>query len=253
MRLNSIKELYNGDVISVLNSLDFGVGIVVTSPPYNIEINYDCYNDNLSPDEYLNWTKSWIVPLFNIMNENPIFCLNIPLDTSRKGNRVPISTYLTLTALEAGFSYRNTIVWNEGNISKSCTRGSMDIANSPNIISRVEYIILFYKGEWDKDRVGEKNIEHSKFLELTDGKWLLEFSGSRNKNHPATFPKELHLRCLSMLSFKNELVLDPFVGSGTTLLAMNELGMKSIGIELSSVYCESTKERFKKEGLYKEV
>ena len=163
--------------------------------------------------------------------------MNVPLDTG-KGQHQSLGADIIHIAKQVGWKYRTTIVWNEGNISKSAARGSFMSASSPNVISPVELIVVMYKDVWKKSYRGVSDISESEFVEWTNGLW--SFSGERSSlvGHPAPFPIELPKRCIKLFSYKNDIILDPFMGSGTTLVASKILQRRSIGIDVSREYCE---------------
>lgn len=111
-------------------------------------------------------------------------------------------------------------------------------ASSPHIIAPAELIVVMYKEQWKKSFKGKSDTTKDEFVEWTNGMWT--FSGeSKNKiGHPAPFPVELPKRCIKLFSYVGDIVLDPFMGSGTTIVASKMLGRKSMGIEISREFCE---------------
>ena len=128
----------------------------------------------------------------------------------------------------------------KGNISRRTAWGSFMSASAPYVIAPVEMILVLYKGSWKREREGKENdITSKEFLKWTYGSWL--FNGQHKKNaggHPAPFPVELPQRCMKLFSFVGDVVLDPFVGSGSTLIATYLNKRKGIGIDISKEYCD---------------
>ena len=126
--------------------------------------------------------------------------------------------------------------------------GSWKSASAPVVIAPVELIVVLYKDQWKKTN-GSKisDITGDEFKHWTQGVWTFNGESKKRIGHPAPFPKELPYRCIKLFSYQNDLVFDPFAGSGTTLLVAQNLDRKSIGTELDSDYCELAKNRILKE------
>ena len=241
--------IINGDIFTTKKIAAGSIDLVVTSPPYNVDIQYNSHNDQLTYDEYRNFSRRWMKRCFTWLKDDGRFCLNIPLDKN-KGGQQSVGADLTTIAKKIGFSYHSTIVWNEGNISRRTAWGSWASASAPYVIAPVELIIVLYKKTWKKTSgSGESDISRKEFVEWTNGLWT--FNGERKKKtgHPAPFPVELPLRCMKLFSFVGDVVLDPFMGSGSTLVAASLCHRKGIGIEIDHGYCERAVARIKKEGI----
>ncbi|MDD1652571.1 MAG: site-specific DNA-methyltransferase, partial [Methanomicrobiales archaeon] len=134
---------------------------------------------------------------------------------------------------------------NEQNISRRTAWGSWRSARAPYVIAPVEVILVMYRDQWRKARPGMSDISRDEFIDWTNGVWT--FGGEKRKKtrHPAPFPVELPRRCIRLFSYVDDTVLDPFLGSGTTLLACAELGRKGIGVEIDPVYCGVAEERIR--------
>ena len=221
------------------------IDLIVTSPPYNVSKNYDNANDNLSYDDYLQFTQEWLGKCFDLAKPDGRLCMNIPIDTG-KGEQRSLGADITIIAKNVGWKYRTTIVWNEGNISKSSARGSFMSASSPHVISPTELIVVMYKEQWKKQSRGISDTTKEEFTEWTNGMWSFSGESKKKIGHPAPFPIELPKRCIKLFSYKDDIVLDPFMGSGTTLVAANMFGRKAIGIEISREYCELAMHRLLK-------
>jgi len=122
-------------------------------------------------------------------------------------------------------------------------------ASAPFVIAPVEVIVVLYKKTWEKTRKGKSDITRDEFIEWTNGVW--NFSGeSRSRiGHPSPFPVELPKRCMKLFSFVGDTVLDPFLGSGTTLIACLETNRAGIGVEINRNYCELAVRRLQRHGI----
>jgi len=246
---NNIK-IYNNDYLEV--KLDDKADLIVTSPPYNVDINYENYKDNIPYDKYIEFTRKWLEKALQDVKEDGRMCLNIPLDKSKGRQEEGFqSVYVDLThiAKEVGWKYFSTIIWNESNISRRTAWGSFMNASAPYVIAPVEVIVILYKGRWKKSQLGESDIGRNEFIEWTNGLWTFNGENRRKINHPAPFPLELPKRCIKLFSYINDLILDPFAGSGTTLVATSLLNRRAIGVEINAKYCEIAKNRLIKNGL----
>ncbi|MDD1698247.1 MAG: site-specific DNA-methyltransferase [Methanoregula sp.] len=213
------------------------IDLIVTSPPYNVDIKYNSHNDQITYPEYLNFSKRWMKKCYRWLKNDGRFCLNIPLDKN-KGGQQSVGADLTTIAKETGFAYHSTIVWNEGNISRRTAWGSWKSASAPYVIAPVELIVVLYKNTWKKTNGSkESDISSKEFIEWTNGLWTFNGERKRKTGHPAPFPVELPLRCIKLFSFIGDTVLDPFMGSGSTLVAASQCNRKGIGIEIDDGYC----------------
>jgi site-specific DNA-methyltransferase (adenine-specific) len=239
--------LFHGDVLNKeLFDKQF-IDLIVTSPPYNVGIDYNSNDDELSYEHYLNFSEQWMKNCYDWSKTQARFCLNIPLDKNKGGHRA-VGADLTKIAQKVGWKYKTTIIWNEGNISRRTAWGSWKSASAPVVIAPVELIVVLYKDEWKKTN-GSKisDVTGYEFKDWTQGVWVFNGESKKRIGHPAPFPKELPYRCIKLFSYQNDLVFDPFVGSGTTLLVAQNLDRKAIGTELDSEYCELAKNRILKE------
>lgn len=240
-------QIFNDDFLSTSCISEDKVDLIVTSPPYNVDIQYNSHNDKMTYEDYLSWTKEWIAKCYKLAKHDGRFCLNIPLDKN-KGGQQSVYADITTIAKSVGWKYHSTIIWNEQNISRRTAWGSWLSASAPFVIAPVEVIVVLYKGKWKKTSGSQiSDISKEEFMEWTNGVW--NFSGeSKNKiGHPAPFPIELPRRCIKLFSFVGDTVLDPFLGSGSTLIACLKTHRLGIGIEIDANYCELAKQRIIKE------
>lgn len=239
---NGIK-IINDNILTTELIDDDSIDLVITSPPYNVDIQYNSHNDKLSYEDYLEFSKKWMSRVYKWLKDDGRFCLNIPLDKN-KGGQQSVGADLTCIAKEIGFKYHSTIIWNEGNISRRTAWGSWLSASAPYVIAPVELIVILYKKNWKKKSGSRKStISKKEFMEWTNGLWTFSGESKKKVGHPAPFPRELSKRCIKLFSFVDDTILDPFLGSGTTLIEAYINKRKGIGIEIDRSYCELTKKR----------
>jgi len=240
-------QIYNEDFLKIDCLEDNSIDLIVTSPPYNVDIHYNSYNDKMSYNDYLSFTKKYLEKCFNLAKEDGRFCLNIPLDKN-KGGQQSVCADITTIAKQVGWRYHSTIIWNEQNISRRTAWGSWLSARAPYVIAPVEVIVVLYKKYWRKINYGKSDITKKEFIEWTSGVWNFMGESRKKIGHPAPFPVELPRRCIKLFSFVGDTVLDPFLGSGSTLIACAQTNRKGIGVEIDKNYCEIAKKRLIREG-----
>ena len=240
-------KIINDDILTTKELGDDSIDLVVTSPPYNVGIDYNSHNDNLTYEQYLEFSKKWLARCFDWLKDDGRLCLNIPLDKNKGGHK-SVGADLTIIAKKIGFNYHSTIIWNEGNISRRTAWGSWKSASAPYVIAPVELILVLYKKRWKKTSGSrQSNITKQEFMEWTNGLWTFSGESKKRVGHPAPFPIELPRRCIKLFSFVGDVVLDPFVGSGTTLIASYLENRKGIGVDIDKKYCQLTKKRLAEE------
>ena len=235
--------IFNDDFLKTNFVKDATVDLIITSPPYNVDIQYISHNDQMSYEDYLAFTLKLIAKCFALARPEGRFCLNIPLDKNNGGQQ-SVCADITTIAKQVGWKYHSTIIWNEQNISRRTAWGSWLSASAPFVIAPVEVIVVLYKESWKKTSGSKKSdITRDEFMAWTNGVW--NFSGESKKRigHPAPFPVELPRRCIKLFTFVGDIVLDPFLGSGTTLVACAETQRQGIGIEIDTHYCELARQR----------
>jgi site-specific DNA-methyltransferase (adenine-specific) len=240
------KILYGNTLTTKLIEPE-SIDLIVTSPPYNLDIKYKSSSDRLPYDDYLSFTKQWLKRAFQWLKADGRMCLNIPLDKN-KGGHQSVGADITEIAKKIGYKYHATIIWNEGNISKSSAWGSWLSASCPYVIAPVELIVVLYKNSWKKTSGSKKSdIVKDEFVTWTQGVW--SFSGEKKSKigHPAPFPVELPKRCIKLFSFVGDTILDPFMGSGTTVIAAKQNNRNGIGIDIDQGYCTLAMNRILRE------
>lgn len=240
-------KIYKDDILKISSIPSLSIDLIITSPPYNIDIHYNLHADDLLYDKYLEFTRKWLRKCYKLAKEDGRFCLNIPLDKN-KGGQQSVCADITTIAKSVGWKYHSTIIWNEGNISRRTAWGSFMSASAPYVIAPVEVILVLYKKSWKKIGGSKKNdISKKEFLEWTNGVWTFSGESKKRVGHPAPFPVELPRRCIKLFSFIGDTVLDPFLGSGTTLIATYLNNRNGIGVDIDKKYCDLAIKRLKQE------
>lgn len=242
-------KLINADVLKA----DFTglppFNLVVTSPPYNVGIEYDKHDDTMTYEEYLKWCKQWIQKMHDQMAEDGRFCINIPFSITpihlnkKKGAEdinYPVAADYTEICQAVGFKYYRTIIWQKLGSNKTCW-GSWRSARAPFVIDPNECILVFYKGQWKRKDTGESTISGRDFMIYIKNLWTM--NPETKSDHPAAFPPELPLRCIRLFTYKDDVVCDPFTGSGTTGDVAIREGRSFVGVEMSDAYYGMAKER----------
>lgn len=244
--------IFHGDARDVWPVEPSSVACVVFSPPYNAGIDYDDHDDVMPWPEYealatavceqshralMAGGRAWV-------NVTPVVpTVPIPAgDHSGRGvnPRVSLLGLWTRTIEAAGLGIWDYIAWATPR-GPSCAWGSWESPSGPNMRGEWETIIAAHRGPWArphgaefhgwKDKVG-------RWIDLTTNVWKMHPEPRTENGHPAPFPDALPTRCIRLSAFPGELVVDPFMGSGSTLFAARSLGRRAVGVERSERYCE---------------
>ncbi len=159
-------RIYNTDILQIDAIEEESIDLIVTSPPYDIDVKYQNYDDNLPYDQYLDFTKNWLSRVRNLARPDGRLCLNIPLDKN-KGGQQSVCADITTIAKEVGWKYHSTVIWNEQNISRRTAWGSWMSASAPYVITPVETILVMYKTRWEKIQKGKSGITRDEFIQWT--------------------------------------------------------------------------------------
>ena len=212
--------------------------LMITSPPYNVSKEYD---NDLSLEEYLNLLKNCFTETYRVLVDGGRACINIA-NIGRKPY-IPLSDYVSKIMIEIGFNMRGEIIWNKSaGAGISTAWGSFQSASNPILRDVHEYILIFSKGNYKRERDKEEkelrkdNITKEEFIEWTKSVWTMNTESAKRIGHPAPFPEELPNRLIKLFSFTNDIVIDPFMGSGTTAIAAIKNNRNFVGYEINKEY-----------------
>lgn len=212
--------------------------LMITSPPYNVSKEYD---NDLSLNEYLNLLKNCFAETYRVLVDGGRACINIA-NIGRKPY-IPLSDYVSKIMIEIGFNMRGEIIWNKSaGAGISTAWGSFQSASNPILRDVHEYILIFSKGNYKRERDKEEkelrkdNITKEEFIEWTKSVWTMNTESAKRIGHPAPFPEELPNRLIKLFSFTNDIVIDPFMGSGTTAIAAIKNNRNFVGYEINKEY-----------------
>ncbi len=219
---------------------DNSVHLVVTSPPYNANKSYD---EDLNLDEYLAMLGRVWAETYRVLAPGGRICINIA-NLGRKPY-LPLHAFIIQQMLEIGFLMRGEILWDKGaSASASTAWGSWMSAANPVLRDVHEYILVFSKGSFKRKRAKKANtIAKQDFLLWTRSVWSFPAVSAKKIGHPAPFPLELPHRLIQLYTFLGDVVLDPFVGSGTTCLAAKADGRRYLGYDTCEDYLQLARDR----------
>jgi site-specific DNA-methyltransferase (adenine-specific) len=219
------------------------VHLMVTSPPYNVGKEYDA---DFTLEEYLDFLKRVWREVYRVLVPGGRACINVA-NLGRKPY-IPLNAYITRDMTDLGFLMRGEVIWNKAaSASPSTAWGSWRSAANPTLRDVHEYILVFSKGTFSRKNLvkRENTISKEEFLEFTKSVWTFAAEPARQVGHPAPFPVELPYRLIQLYTFAGEVVLDPFMGSGSTALAALKAGRRYIGYEIEGGYVRLAEKRIK--------
>ena len=240
--------LYCGDCLEIMK--DFpkeSVDLIVTSPPYNVGIDYDVWDDCLDVESYFNFVKNFLLMFKKVLKKDGRFAINIPYDSNMKhtGKQTRISLMCEYYQLlkEVGLQFYTIIDLVEASPHrvKNTAWGSWLSASAPYIYNPKEGILIGYSKQWKKKHKGVSTMDNELFIELVSGLW--KYQAETNGLTKANFSEDIPYKAIQILSYQDDLVLDPFIGSGTTAVVAEKLNRRWIGIEISPKYSEIAKQR----------
>ena len=235
-----INKLILGSAENMKETPNNSIHLMITSPPYNVSKEYD---DDLSLKEYLQLLENSFKETYRVLVNGGRACINVA-NLGRKPY-IPLSDYISKIMLEIGFNMRGEIIWNKAaSASPSTAWGSWQSAANPILRDVHEYILIFSKGDYKREK-GEKqnSISKEQFMEWTKSIWTMNAESARRIGHPAPFPEELPFRLIQLYSFKGDIILDPFMGSGTTAVSALKTDRKFVGYEISKEYNDLAEKR----------
>lgn len=220
--------------------------LILTSPPYNLAKSYGSgIEDGEDYADYREHVAVWAREMARIAAPHGRLALNVPLDTMLGGTPRPVYADWLHALHAAGWQYRSTIIWHEGNVTRSVARGSIASPSSPYVAAPVEVVALLHRGAWALERQGQASdlttAESVAWQGPAGGLWT--FNGAHHPEHPAPFPEELPYRLLKLLTWPGDVVVDPFLGSGTTAVVARRLRRRCYGFDRSPRFVALARER----------
>jgi site-specific DNA-methyltransferase (adenine-specific) len=262
-------KIINGDCVEVMKTLPDGcIDLLVTSPPYNANIKYDVYDDGLSMDEYWKFTTDWLSQAFRLLKDDGRVAINVPIEMNvqERGGRILFNAEFWMMMKQVGFKFFGMVDLTEDSPHRvrQTAWGSWMSNSQPYIYNPKECVILAYKNSPKKLTKGEsqwtgvpteivndkgmnviKTIyqpeDKKEFMNLVFGRW--EYFADTKSLTKATFSMDIPVKAIKILTYKNDIVLDPFMGSGTSAVAAETLGRQWLGIELSPNYTDIARKR----------
>lgn len=245
-----INKIYNEDCLETMNKIeDNSIDLVVTSPPYYNAKDYIQYKD---VDDYMNQMKTIFSSLYNKIKESRMVVVNIsPVLVPRENRnsqsyRIPLPFYFVPMMEEIGYEFLEDIIWEKPNGSVPNRNGGFfqhrkPLAYKPNIVT--EYVLVFKKKS-------DKLIDHFLKNESVEGDYektnIWRIQPETKVKHLAPYPQKLVENIIKYYSYKDELVYDPFMGSGTTAVVCQKLDRNFIGSEIHKEYVELSYSRLVK-------
>ena len=228
-----VNRIYNQSSANMHHLPDNSVHLMVTSPPYNVGKVYD---DDLTESEYSCLLYSVWSEVYRVLAPGGRACINIA-NIGRKPY-IPLNALISNQMSEIGYLMRGEIIWDKSaSAGASCAWGSWRSASNPVLRDTHEYILVFSKGQYNRPSKNKSStITKDDFLEFTKSVWKFPAESAKRVKHPAPFPVELPRRLVQLYTYTDDIVLDPFIGSGTTAVAAYRSGRRFVGYDISSEY-----------------
>ena len=239
---NIINSLVQANSQDMHHLPDSCVHLMVTSPPYNARKDYD---QDLTLGEYLTQLEAVFHETYRVLVPGGRACINVA-NLGRKPY-IPLNAFISQIMIGIGYLMRGEIIWDKGSsVGSSTAWGSWMSASNPTLRDVHEYILVFSKGRFKREK-GERlaTVERDEFLEYTRSVWQFPTESARRVGHPAPFPVELPRRLIQLYTFEGDIVLDPFIGSGTTAIAAIDTRRQYVGYEIDQAYLQNANQRIK--------
>jgi len=242
----NLNKIYRSSSEHMKEIPDNSVHLMITSPPYNVGKEYDT---DMNLQEYLSMLRNVFEETKRVLVEGGRVCINIA-NLGRKPY-LPLHSYIIQIMSELGFLMRGEIIWDKSSSAGTSTAwGSWKSAKNPILRDVHEYILVFSKESYSRNTASNSkkkdSIMKEEFMEFTKSIWNFSAVSAKKIGHPAPFPEELPRRLIELYSFQEDIVLDPFMGSGQTAIAAIKSKRKYIGYDVNTDYCKLAEERIKK-------
>ena len=239
------NQIVCGDSLNVLKELPNNcIDLIFTSPPYNFGVEYDNDSDIVTWDHYFSQLFEIFEECIRVIKYGGRILINIqPLFS----DYVPTHHIIGEFFREKKMIWRGEIIWDKNYNPNFTAWGSWKSPANPYLKYTWEYIEIFCKGTLQKEGDSSKiDIDVQSFMKWTHAKWVVSPERAMKRfDHPAMFPEELVARALKLFSFQDDMILDPFVGSGTTCVVAKQTDRRFLGIDISEKYCTTAKDRLR--------
>jgi len=237
-----------GDALETLRALpEKSVHLIITSPPYNLDKPYANHDDALDYAAYLRWMAEVWEAAKRVLISGGRLCINIG-ENKRQNITYPTYSAFIQQLVDLEMLYRGTVIWNKNSAAKHCAWGSWKSCSNPHIVPRHEYIIIFSKDQFRLDGSREDcDLTAEEFMDSTRSVWQFGTESKKRIGHPAPFPEKLPERLIKYYSYRGNVVLDMFAGSGTVGVVAKRLRRRFVLIDNSREYCELAARRFGRE------
>lgn len=233
-----VNKIICGDAIETMEKMpENSVHLIITSPPYNVGIPYENHYDLLPYKDYLDFLERAWTACYRILVQGGRICVNVPSVTA-DGQYQPLFCDVVNQMKKIGYLMRGDILWYKQSISKRTAWGSWKSPSNPFVVQPYEFVLVFSKGtrklDGDKDKI---DITKEEFIEYSNSFWQIK-PQTQPKGHPVPFPEELVYRLIKFYSYQENIVLDPFAGSGTVCVVALKTNRKYVYIDKSMEYCK---------------
>ena len=220
-----INKIHNMDCVEGMKLIsDNSIDCIITSPPYNFDMAYKEYKDKRAWEDYREWLRTVWKESYRILKSGGRLIVNIqPLFS----DYIPTHHYISTDIINCGFLWKAEFLWEKNNYNcKYCSWGSWKSPSAPYIKYTWEFIEVFCKDKYiHKGKKEDIDITADEFKKFVLAKWSIAPERRMKEfNHPAMFPEELPYRCIKLFTYKNDIVLDPFIGVGTTAVVAKKWG-----------------------------
>jgi len=241
-----VNKIICGDSEKVLKELpENSIDLIFTSPPYNFGLDYNTAEDGFGWKKYFDKLFTVFDECIRVLKYGGRIIVNIqPLFS----DYIPSHHVVSKFFMDRKLIWKGEIIWEKNNYNCKYTAwGSWKSPSNPYLKYTWEFLEIFAKGTLKKEGKRElADISAEEFKKWVVGKWSIAPERNMKKyGHPAMFPEELVARVLKLFSFKNDVILDPFNGVGSTTAVARKLGRRYLGIDVSEEYCKTAKDRIK--------
>lgn len=237
-------KIYCSSSTSMVEIPDNSIALAFTSPPYNVGKDYD---DDIDVTDYLNLIKNVGREVFQKLRPGGRYLINVA-NVGRKPY-LPLHSLFWDIHLDIGYLPMGEVIWQKAKgANGSCAWGSWMSAKAPRLRDIHEYILVLAKQGYSRPDKGDSDIARDEFMDATLSIWSIPPESAKRVGHPAPFPVPLAARAIQLFTYVGDVVLDPFVGSGTTCIAAAQLSRHFVGYDVSEEYCELSEKRLAEEG-----